>query len=151
MLRINKRTDYAVRVMVALARREDGARLSTVEIQKEMLVPRPFLQRIVADLARSRLIVTQPGPNGGLQLARGKNEINLRQIYEAIEGPLLISECLTARGTCALDCACPVHSRWGKLQAMIVTELESITLYDLYKSSRTYKPAEDPLELIRKI
>ena len=33
MLKINRQTDYAVRVVLALARREPGARLSSAQIR----------------------------------------------------------------------------------------------------------------------
>ncbi len=131
MFRINRRTDYSVRVMLALAKRSYGVRLSTRAIQDEMLVPRPFLQRIIADLSKAGLIFTQPGPGGGLQLAFPAEHITLRHIWEAIEGPLLVSECLSACGECPLDKGCPVQSRWGRLQALIVQELEGINLQEL--------------------
>ncbi len=58
MLRINRQTDYAVRVLLALAKQAEGARLSTAAIQREMLVPAALMPRIVADLARTGLIRT---------------------------------------------------------------------------------------------
>lgn len=131
MLRINRRTDYAVRVMLALAKHQGSQRLSTQQIQQQMLIPRAFLQRIIADLSRKRLIQTYTGPNGGLQLGRSAATISLRDIYEAIEGALLISDCLEAAGACPLDVGCPVHPHWKHLQALIVRELESITLDQL--------------------
>jgi Rrf2 family protein len=131
MLRINRRTDYAVRVMLALAKRPEAARISTKTIQEEMLVPRAFLQRIIADLSKKGLLHTFPGPHGGLQLARPSQAITLRDIYEAIEGPLLISECLAPAGKCPLDGGCPVHPHWRRLQILLVGELEAITLEQL--------------------
>ncbi len=131
MLKINRRTDYAVRVMVALAKRPEGSRLSTQDVQSEMVVPHAFLQRIVADLSKAHLIQTYPGPNGGLQLSRSKDSINLRNIYEAIEGNLLISDCLEGAGVCSLDGGCPVRPHWSILQCMIVRELEGISLEQL--------------------
>ena len=131
MLRINRRTDYAVRVMLALAKRPEGARISTRAVQDEMQVPHAFLQRIVADLSKKGLLHTFPGPNGGLQLARFAKSITLRDIYEAIEGPLLISDCLWSPGECPLDSGCPVHPRWRRMQAMIVHEMEGVTLEQL--------------------
>ena len=112
MFRINRRTDYAIRVMVCLAKRPAGARLPTPAIQDEMLIPRAFLQRIIADLSRAELVRTFPGPSGGLELARPSGEINLRHIWEAVEGPLLVSDCLESPGVCPLDSGCPVHFRW---------------------------------------
>jgi Rrf2 family protein len=131
VFRINRKTDYSVRVMLCLARRPFGVRMPTQAIQKEMLVPRPYLQRIVADLSRVVLIRTFPGTNGGLELARPAYAITLRHIWEAVDGILLISDCLKTPGTCPLDAGCPVRSRWGCLQAMMVRELESTTLEQL--------------------
>ncbi len=110
MLRINRRTDYAMRVMLALAKQPEGSRMSTTEVQKQMLVPRAFLQRIVADLSKKGLLLTFPGPRGGIQLGRPSESVSLREIYEAIEGPLMISDCMRSAGQCPLDATCPVHS-----------------------------------------
>ncbi|MBN1148400.1 MAG: Rrf2 family transcriptional regulator [Anaerolineales bacterium] len=131
MFRINRRTDYAVRVMLCLAKRPPGARLPTQMIQDEMLIPRAFLQRIIADLSRAGLLHTFPGPSGGLELARPAGTINLWQIWEAAEGPLLISDCLEFPEECPLESACPVRLRWGRLQSLVVRELEATSLEQL--------------------
>jgi Rrf2 family protein len=131
MLRINRRTDYAMRVMLALAKQPEGSRMSTTEIQKQMLVPRAFLQRIIADLSKKGLLHTYPGPSGGIQLGRPSQSVSLRDIYEAIEGPLLLSDCLGLPGQCPLDVSCPVHSHWKRLQTLFVRELEMISLQQL--------------------
>jgi Rrf2 family protein len=131
MLRINRKTDYAIRVVLALAKRPPGARLSTDEIQAEMLVPRPFLQRIVAELARLVLIETIPGPNGGLELARASEEISLRDVIEGLNGPLMLSDCLCEPGYCPLGERCPVRGQVGKIQRMLLRELEGTTFAQL--------------------
>jgi len=131
MFRVNNRTDYAIRVMLAVAKRGVGERISTQQIQEEMLIPRPFLQRIIAELAAAELLSTFPGPKGGIELARPARDINLLDIWEAIEGPLLISACLLAKGECPLDEQCPVRKRWARLQSLIAYELESATLEEL--------------------
>ena len=131
MFRINRRTDYSVRIMLALAKRPFGTRLSTQAIQEEMLIPRPFLQRIIADLSKANLILTYPGPNGGLELSRPPETIHLRHIWEAVEGRLLISNCLKTPGECPLYAGCPVHAHWCRLQALLSHELESASLAQL--------------------
>ena len=120
-----------MRVLLCLAKRPPGARLQTWEIQDEMLVPRAFLQRIIADLSRSELLLTFAGPNGGLQLARPAETIDMRQVWEAMEGDLLISDCLGSCDACSLAPGCPVRGRWGKLQALIRRELEATSLDEL--------------------
>lgn len=131
MFQINRRTDYAVRVMLCLARRPPGARLSTRTVQQEMRIPRPYLQRIIAELSRAELLRTYAGPRGGLELALPGEAIHLRRIWEAIEGPLVISDCLEGPQSCPLEAGCPVNQRWLRLQSLIALELESVTLADL--------------------
>jgi len=107
------------------------------EIQQEMLIPPSFVPRIVADLARGGFIVTFPGRDGGLQLARPPAQINLRQVVEFFEGLVAVSECLSAKGECPFDEKCPVRRRWARLQGTITNELESITFEDLAKDAST--------------
>ena len=146
MFKVNRRTDYAVRVMLCLAKRPFGERISTQTIQDEMLIPRPFLQRIIADLSRAGLLQTYPGPNGGLQLAHPASEVNLHAIWEAIDGPFAISECIDAPQDCPLSSGCPVRRRWGRHQNQIISELKSSSLEVLVQEAE-YLPSEDPLAL----
>ena len=131
MFKITRRTDYAVRVMLCLARRPAGTRLPTQIVQSEMQIPRPFLQRIIADLSRVNLLNTFAGPSGGIELAQSSKDIHLRLIWEAIEGPILISDCLSGDNSCPLESGCPVQRRWNRLQNIILRELESISLDEL--------------------
>jgi Rrf2 family protein len=137
MLKINRQTDYAVRVILALAKRGEGARLSTAEIQQEMLIPRAFMPRIVAQLAREGLLSTFPGRDGGLMLPRPASQITLRDVVEAFEGPILLSECLQVKGEddCPFQVNCPVRSKWGRVQAAMMREMASISFEDLAKES----------------
>ncbi len=137
MLKINRQTDYAVRVILALAQRGEGARLSTAEIQREMLIPKAFMPRIVAQLAREGLLATFPGRDGGLMLPRPASQITLRDVVEAFEGPILLSECLQVKGEddCPFQVNCPVRSKWGRVQAAILREMASISFEDLAKES----------------
>ena len=66
MLKINRQTDYAVRVILALSKKPQGTRISTSEIGREMLIPPALLQRIVAELANGGFINTQAGRDGGI-------------------------------------------------------------------------------------
>lgn len=131
MIRINRQTDYAIRFVLSLARRGKGIRVSTAEVRKEMQIPPALAQRIVADLARGEFILTFPGRDGGLTLARPASEINLRQVVEQFEGKFLISDCLQDKGNCPFDNNCPVRFRWARLQSQIAQELEQITFEDL--------------------
>jgi len=133
MLKINRQTDYAVRVVLALAQGGAGTRLSSAAIQQEMLIPQALMPRIVAQLARTGLVKTFPGRDGGLMLPRPASQITLRDVVEVFEGPILLSECLQAKGEedCPFRSNCPVRSKWGWVQVAMLREMAAITFESL--------------------
>ncbi len=131
MFRVNRQTDYAVRVLLMLAQQPEGTRLSTAEIGREMLIPTAFLPRIVAQLAQANLLVTFPGREGGVQLPRPAGQITMKDVVELMEGPLLLSECMTGEEACPFEGDCRVRCRWTNLQSRILEELNSTTFADL--------------------
>ena len=137
MLKINRQTDYAVRVILALAKHGEGVRLSSAEIQQEMLIPPALMSRIVATLGRKGLVDTFPGRDGGLMLPRPSSQISLKDVVEAFEGPILLSECLQVTGEddCPFQSNCPVRSKWGRVQVAMMREMASITFEDLVQEA----------------
>lgn len=135
MFRVNRQTDYAIRMLLSLAKREAGMRASTTEIQKEMVIPPSLAQRIVADLARGAFILTYPGRDGGMTLARPANEINLRQLVEHFEEKMFDNNCEQMEKTCPFEMDCPICVQWKELQVKMLSELEQVNFEDLAKST----------------
>ena len=137
MLKINRQTDYAVRVVLALAKRGEGARLSTADIQQEMLIPKALMMRIVAQLSRAGLVATVPGREGGLSLPRPAAKITLKDVVQAFEGPILLSACLDVKNEddCPFQANCPVSPKWGRVQVAMMREMASITFENLAKEA----------------
>ena len=65
---------------------------------------------------------------GGIQLARDPEAITLRQVIEAVEGPIYLNRCLSHPGECSLERACPAHPVWGHIQDVLTRELEAVTV-----------------------
>ena len=135
MIRINRQTDYAIRVILALAKQGGNVLLPTSQIQQEMLIPKALSLRVVAELSKGGFIVTYPGREGGLKLARPAEKINLRQVVTFFESNFTVSECLHGDGTCPFDNSCPVRCRWARLQALILQELENTTFDELAREA----------------
>ncbi|HEX5809265.1 MAG TPA: Rrf2 family transcriptional regulator [Anaerolineales bacterium] len=133
MLKINRQTDYAVRIVLALAKQGESARLSSGEIQREMQIPPSIMPRIVALLARAELVNTFPGRDGGLMLPRPAAQITLKDVVEVVEGPILLSDCLQVEKEedCPFQSQCPVRSKWGRVQMAILREMAAITFESL--------------------
>ncbi|MBI3152468.1 MAG: Rrf2 family transcriptional regulator [Chloroflexi bacterium] len=136
MLRINRQTDYAVRVILSLSKREAGKRVSTSEIGREMLIPPALLQRIVAELASGGFIHTQAGRDGGISLAHAPKDITLLQVVEQFEGELYLSDCVIKPDECPFSTKCPVHCQWIRLKNILRSEMEQVSFQQLVEESR---------------
>ncbi|GAB4539199.1 MAG: Rrf2 family transcriptional regulator [Anaerolineales bacterium] len=136
MLKINRQTDYAVRVILSLSRKEPNTRVSTSEIGREMLIPAALLQRIIADLASGGFIRTQTGRDGGISLARDPQTLNLLEIVEHFEGELFLSDCILKPGECHFEPTCPVHCQWVRLKDLLRAEMARITFTQLVEEGK---------------
>ncbi len=135
MLRINRQTDYAVRVVLALSKRPEGTRVATSEIGREMLIPPALLQRIVAELANGGYIQTQAGRDGGITLAHKPSDITLLQVVEHFEGEILLSDCIINPGDCPFERKCPVRCQWLRLKNILRDEMARITFEQLVEDA----------------
>ncbi len=135
MIKISRRTDYAVRVLISLAKHADEGPRSVQMIVEEMLIPLTFVKRIVADLVRAGLINSQRGSKGGLWLARPAEEITLLDVVEACDEPVTVSQCIDDPDFCPLSDDCPVRRRWARLRALLHKELRRTTIAQLAQES----------------
>lgn len=106
-MRLTKFTDYALRVVIYLARHPDG--LSTIaDIAHEYDIPSTHLMKVVHRLAQCDYIVTVRGKGGGMRLARGPDLINVGALVRDTEDNMDIAECFSNENqTCPMlpDCA----------------------------------------------
>lgn len=131
MLRISRRVDYAVRTMLAAAASPSDTYISTPDIGEMMLIPQPFLVKVIGDLKRGGLLKTAVGRNGGVMLAQPADAITLRHIVEAVEGPIAITECLLTPEPCEKGIICPAHDVWVEIQQTLHHQLEAVNLATL--------------------
>ena len=133
--------DYAVRVVVDLAAQPRDATVKSRDLCLRSGVPRAFLSKIVQALARAGLVRTRRGTLGGVALLRAPRTISLRDVIEAVEGPIYLNRCLIRAGFCPRDRSCPVHPVWARIQALVSRELESVCVEELALALRHPAPA----------
>ena len=143
-MQLSRQADYAVRILLDVASAGDGVPVSARQIARRQLVPYPFLRKIASSLASAGFVDTRRGRGGGITLAQPAEGITLRQIVEAMEGPILLNRCLIAPGTCSLDRVCPVHLVWRRVQEDLLGLLGSVTLADLAREGRRLRRRRSP-------
>jgi Rrf2 family transcriptional regulator, nitric oxide-sensitive transcriptional repressor len=120
--------DYAVRALVDMAV-HPGERIE--DIARRTVIPKANLAKVVHSLVRAGLVETTRGRRGGVRLARAPGEINLREVVEAVQGPLRFLRCPRRGKGCPLDPDCKVYRQWRNLEDMLVTQLETVRIADL--------------------
>ncbi|HOK52898.1 MAG TPA: Rrf2 family transcriptional regulator [Armatimonadota bacterium] len=99
MLRISEAASLALHMMTALSETTDKL-VSVHEIASSLCVSEHHLSKVCQRLAKAGLLESSRGPKGGVRLARPADSITLLDVYEAIEGPLTMSECLMGQPVC---------------------------------------------------
>jgi Rrf2 family protein len=122
-MQITRQADYAVRAMVYLAQLGPDQRAATGQIAKEKSIPPSFLAKIVSQLSVAGLLQTSRGARGGVSLAKPPGTISLLDVVEAIDGPILLNDCVGELSSCTFDDTCPLKPVWCDAQKMLVDHL----------------------------
>src|SRR3954471_4059612 len=93
---LSQKARYALRALVELARAE-GAQLTAGELAVRADAPRKFLEAILLELARNRLVASRRGKFGGYLLSRPAAEISFAEVIRIVEGPLALAPCVSPR------------------------------------------------------
>jgi Rrf2 family nitric oxide-sensitive transcriptional repressor len=120
--------DYAVRALVDLAVHPDA---SVREIAGRTSVPGPHLAKVIQSLARAGLVETTRGHGGGVRLARDPAEINVREVAEAVGGPVRFLRCPRRGKGCPRDPECALYRLWIQLEEGLTAQLEAVRIADL--------------------
>lgn len=130
MLRVSKLTDYATVLMSTLARL-GGDRHSVTQLADLTGLARPTVSKLLKQLHHAGLVESERGARGGYQLAGAAEDIKLVQIVEAIEGPIVLTECASHPGQCDIESRCTVRSNWQLISHTIVNALQGVSLTEL--------------------
>jgi Rrf2 family protein len=126
-LDLTKRSDYAIRAMLALAKTKDGL-LSSRKIAQEMHIPPRFLPQIMGDLTRAGLVDAHPGRAGGYRLAKPADSVTLLMVIEGVEGDPHRQICVMRGTPCGVDGECGVHYVFYAAEGALLQHLQSATL-----------------------
>lgn len=125
-MQITRQADYAVRAVLYLTQLGEEQRAATSQIAQDQQIPPSFLAKIVSQLSVAGLLQTSRGARGGVSLARSPEHISLLEVVEAIDGPILLNECV-GNGACTFGDDCPMKPVWCDAQAELVERLRATT------------------------
>ena len=125
---------YALRVMLCLAQREEGAFIPLKEIAEGEEISQKYLESIMTILSKAGFLDAVHGKGGGYRLNRKPEEYTVGSILRLTEGTLAPVSCTTqGAAACSRSSCCQTLPMWEKLEKLINDFFEGITLADLLK------------------
>ena len=128
MMELTRKGEYAIRGIIYLAQQPPGRVSLISEIAVAAGVPQSFLAKIFQSFAKLGLVTSARGTGGGFVLARPASVITLREVVEAVEGPIVPNRCLLGSACDKGGEPCMAHTVWKRVQTEVVNILDSVTI-----------------------
>jgi Rrf2 family protein len=139
MFKLSKKADYALIAVKHLAKSGQGESRSAGDISERYGVSAPLMAKVLQKLARQGLVVARHGSSGGYQLAREPGLISALDVISAVDGPVLITSCVTSHGNCDATLHCSVREPLRRVNDSILQVLSTVTI------SQMSEDPEEPL------
>ncbi|HLU42770.1 MAG TPA: Rrf2 family transcriptional regulator [Microthrixaceae bacterium] len=128
-LEVTRKSDLAVKTLVALSRTE--GRLKASALADETGATPGFMPQVVSPLVRKGWVSSDPGPTGGYALQVPPEEISVLDVIEAIEGPTDTTHCVLADRPCGETGFCSLHGPWSSARDLLLGGLASVSVADV--------------------
>ena len=134
-MKISTKGRYAVRCVLNLAihRSEDSIPIS--RISKQENISANYIEQLFLKLKKEGLVISVRGRNGGYRIGKKPQHIKITQIIEAVEGPIIASDCVVS-DDCARYDICTTKYLWKILSKKVKEVLDKISLQDLCNMAR---------------
>ncbi len=131
-MNVGRRVDYAVRALSYLAGQPYGKVVSRADIEKSQDIPPYYLSKIMKDLVAGGLVDSHIGSKGGFTLAKPSSSISIKDIYETVERPLVLMECLDrGHDYCSFCSVCTQKSIWEEAQKVLAEFLDRTSIAEI--------------------
>ncbi len=145
MLRLSKKSDYALMAMTHLAMRSDGGASSSArEIAESYDIPLELLAKVLQRLVRVRLLVSVQGTRGGYRLGRSATAITVADVIQAVDGPVTMTACSEDDHNCDQFSKCTIRDPLWKIKARILDALTTVTVAEMAADNDTPVPVAAP-------
>ena len=132
--------DYCLKALITLAERYSTGQPQRVEeIAAVQNIPENYLRRLLIELKRGGLVLSQKGPSGGYMLARHPSKITMAEVVQIIEGDYVPVECLEdgSNALCQRADNCAMRDVWNEVRDSVNAILGGVTLQSLAERRKT--------------
>ena len=132
-MQLDKFTDYALRVLVALAVRAPE-KLSVSAIARLYGLSENHLSKVASALVHGGFVHSARGRQGGLTLARSDRDISIGAVIRHLKADAPVVECFGQNGSCRILPVCGLREPLAQAQEAFFAALDDVTLADVTAS-----------------
>jgi Rrf2 family protein len=127
---LSRSADYGLRALIYLAQAAREVPVPLERIAEVQRVPAALLSKILQALVRAGVLRSHRGYGGGFVLLAEPTKLSLEAVIEAIDGPLVVFECLDDETFCELCQGCRLQEKLREVERAMRGILRSTTLAD---------------------
>ncbi len=127
---------YGVRALFDIAYCGEGKMVRASQVSARQKISLNYIGQIFLKLKRAGLIISHRGRSGGYTLAYPPENITLLMIIQAVEGPIVLVDCLEGVGGCEMAVKCVTRDVWKDAGEMLENFFGKITIRDLIESAK---------------
>jgi Rrf2 family protein len=131
MFKLSKKADYGLIAMKHLANHREEHACSASEIAEEYGISATLMAKVLQKLAKNGLVGAKHGSTGGYQLAKQADRVSALEVITAIDGPVLITSCVTNHGNCDATDRCSIKEPLQRVNESILGVLSTVTIAQL--------------------
>ena len=130
MVRLTKKLLFAIEAVLDIAYNGGAVPVRSAEITERQGIPRRYLEPVLQELVRHKVLVGIRGPSGGYRLARERRRISLGDIVRTVRSLETAEDPISDPAGSALGHQV-VRPLWLDLQDEMMRRLDALTLEDL--------------------
>jgi len=130
MFTVSRQVDYAIQLVHRLAQLNENETLSLRVFSEESNISFLFLQKIARSLKLQGLVDSTKGARGGYKLGRLADQISVKDIIDAVEGPYAVVECAKVDHGCTKVTTCKTKDMWQEINKDITAKLETMSVLE---------------------
>jgi len=133
MIRLSRKSEYALLAIGYLHDKPDDAVASVKDIAAHYDIPTSLLAKVMQTLKRTTLVSSVKGMAGGYTLSQSLSEITFLEFLRFFEDDTSLVECLSIeRSSCQQADTCTIRDPIAAVNAVIQRQLQSLTLAELF-------------------
>lgn len=131
MLRLSRKTLFAIEAVLDIAYHAGSEPVQSGEITRRQGIPRRYLEQALQSLVREGVLVGVRGPRGGYRLARERRRISVGEIVRVVHRIEAAEEAAVEEDAGSPLAVKVVRPLWAEIHETVMERLDGLSIDDL--------------------